>query len=48
MAEFLDDVYDARWHKIRWLKRYAHVLTASVVSSYSNVFNRILPTLVKG
>lgn len=30
MADFLDDLYNARWHKIRGLKRYSEVLTASV------------------
>ena len=42
MADFLDDLYNARWHKIRGLKRYSEVLTASVVSSFSNVFKQDL------
>ena len=42
MADFLDDLYDARWHKLRRLKQYTEVLTASVVSSYSNVFKQDL------
>ena len=48
MADFLDDLYDARWNKIRWLKRLTNVLTASVVSECANGQTAFCPLWGKG
>ena len=32
MADFLDDLYEAKWYKFRSLRKYSDILTVSVVS----------------
>lgn len=48
MADFLDDLYDARWNKIPGLKRLTNVLTASVVSECANGQTGVCPLWGKG
>ena len=32
MADFLDDLYEAKWHKFRSSRKYSDILTVLVVS----------------
>jgi len=46
MADFLDDLYDARWHKVSWLKRRTEVLTVSVFFGFVSAALLLVDTVL--